>query len=284
MKIEDLIVQHLYKNKEVTLQEIGTFKLAPDIIFPQDEEKEFVMPKDAITFEYNIKAGEDGNLINYIVQHTNKIKPLATSDLESYIMLSKQFLNIGKPLLIPGLGTLLKTQQGNYEFLPGGFISPKAAVENVPLREKIEEEISFRSYGKPQKNKNSLWAVLSIVVLILIAVVVWFFWDKNVTEKKDSPAITIAAPILKDTVKTPTNNQALPQETFKVVIKEFPTYAAANKSYTKLSGYGHNLIIYTKDSATFKLAMPFSIPLKDTTIVKDSLKRKLFGGNPYIEM
>ncbi|MBK7883641.1 MAG: hypothetical protein IPJ81_07415 [Chitinophagaceae bacterium] len=78
MKIEQLIVQYLYKNKEVTLQGIGKFKLSPDVAIPEDNEKEFAMPQNAILFEYNIKSIEDTGLIDYIVQQTRKIKPLAT--------------------------------------------------------------------------------------------------------------------------------------------------------------------------------------------------------------
>ncbi|MFN8244987.1 MAG: hypothetical protein U0T56_01200 [Ferruginibacter sp.] len=40
---------------------------------------------------------------------TRKIKPLATSDLESFTMLGKQFMNIGKPLILEGLGTPFET-------------------------------------------------------------------------------------------------------------------------------------------------------------------------------
>jgi hypothetical protein len=74
-----------------------------------------------------------------------------------------------------------------------------------------------------------------------------------------------------------------PSVTFKVVIKEYPDYTEASKSYTKLTGFGHTLVLYTTDSVLFKIAMPFSLPLKDTALVKDSLRRYLFSGNPYIE-
>ena len=116
MKIEQLIVQYLYLNKQVTLQGIGTFRLDPAVVLPagNEKEKDFIMPENAVQFEYNLKAGEDEGLVKYIVQHTRKILPLASSDMESYAMLAKQFLNIGKPLVIEGVGTVQKNQQGNY--------------------------------------------------------------------------------------------------------------------------------------------------------------------------
>jgi len=125
MKIEQLIVQFLYKNKKVTLQDIGIFYLSPDIIIPEDSDKETVLPENAIRFEYNTKAAQDEDLINYIVQQTRKIKPLATSDLESFTILGRQFMNIGKPLPIEGLGILQKNQLGGYEFIQGSSMNTR---------------------------------------------------------------------------------------------------------------------------------------------------------------
>ena len=108
MKIEQLIVQHLYNSKKVTLQDIGTFTLSPDVVMPADNDKESSMPENAVRFEYNKKAVQDDELISYIVAQTRKIKPLATSDLESYSLLAKQFLN--KSILG---SSLAKVKKGN---------------------------------------------------------------------------------------------------------------------------------------------------------------------------
>ena len=106
MKIEQLIVQHLYISKQVTLQGIGTFRLDPSVILPANEkEKDFIIPDNAFKFEYNLRAEEDEALIQYIVQHTRKILPLASADLDSYVMLAKQFLKktwLGIPIFYTG--------------------------------------------------------------------------------------------------------------------------------------------------------------------------------------
>ena len=114
MKIEQLLVLHLYKNKSLTIQGIGTIYLNPAVALPAEGEKDYLMPENAFTFDYNLKATEDETLIAFIVEQTRKIKPLATSDLDSFAILSKQFLNIGKPLLIEGVGTIQKNQAGDY--------------------------------------------------------------------------------------------------------------------------------------------------------------------------
>ncbi len=87
MKIEQVIVLHLFNNKVVTLQGIGTFRLDPSVSLPADIEKDNVIPENAASFEYNPKATEDDSLIDSIVKHTTKIKPLASADLDSFLML-----------------------------------------------------------------------------------------------------------------------------------------------------------------------------------------------------
>src|SRR5688500_4083762 len=137
LKIDQVIVLHLFNNKQVTLQGIGTFRLDPSVSLPADSQKELVIPENAITFEYNPKATEDESLIESIVEHTTKIKPLASADLDSFLMLGRQFLNIGKPFTLNGLGTLDKAQAAQLIFIPGQFITPKIESPN-PLKENVK--------------------------------------------------------------------------------------------------------------------------------------------------
>jgi len=84
LRIEQLIVKHLYAHKKLTLIGIGTFFLDPAVILPEEADKMSDLPPNAIRFENDLRAGIDEGLINHIVQQTKKIKPLATADLESY--------------------------------------------------------------------------------------------------------------------------------------------------------------------------------------------------------
>ena len=135
---------YLLKRKQISLQGIGTFKI--DALVPEstDNDKPVIIPPDAITFVYDPKTGEDDELINFIVQNTKKIKPLASADLDSYLTLGRQFLNIGKPFTIHNLGTLDKLKSGDLEFKPGPLIQrvempkPKIADEGA---EKHEENL-----------------------------------------------------------------------------------------------------------------------------------------------
>lgn len=295
MKIERLLVQHFYHTKQVTLQGIGTFVLSPDFVLPTEVDKDIVIPENAISFTYNNRTVEDEALIDFIVQQTHKIKPLASADLDSYLLLGKQFLNIGKPFRIEGLGWLEKNQQGEFEFKQGYAFHPKAEEIPITLKEKInsDDEISFvaeKINSSPNKKKIVLITVI-VVVAGLAGYAAWYFFMK----KHNAPAPP--APINNtktDTVKTTTLytdslDTKLPvlsdsNYTFKVVFRETTHQAIALERMNTLKLRGHKVIMYTKDSILYKLAEPFTLPLSDTTRVKDSLNKYYYQGKAYIEI
>ncbi len=314
MKIDQLMVQHFYAAKKVTLQGIGTFTLSPDFIIPGDTDKAIVLPENSVSFQYNAKASEDEDLVNYILQQTRKIKPLAIADLESYIMLATQFLNIGKPLKIEGIGVLEKNQLGEYQFSQSQFINTKTEQAEVKLKEKSSEDVSFSNEAKTPLNSKKIMAIAAAVIAIAgISLTAWYFitkkdeadapLTKNVIEKPQPTIIPNT-----DTTKKDSGTTMLPQKpdsvvqqkpdsiapqapitetgayTFKIVIKNYTNLFAAQKSYNKLTSYGHKLLLYTTDSVTYKVAMPFTRPLADTIYARDSVRKTLFGGNPYIEL
>ena len=298
MKIEQLVVQYLYGTKKVTLQGIGTFKLDPSVVLPaeNDKEKDFVMPENAFEFEYNLRAGEDEGLIQYIVQHTSKILPLASADLDSYVMLAKQFLNIGKPLVIEGVGTIQKNQQGDYHFIPGSFITPKIDDYPKQLREKRDESVSFESEPRTDNSRRNLLIGITTLVLILAGLGIYYalVYNNNtepeplVQSEIQPPADTTEAdtpvqPAIDTTVKIDTPIVPTDGINFRIIIKSYSTTTKAQKAYDRLSYYGHKLELIKVDSFKYELAMPFKTPLSDTLRAKDSL-RTFFGGKPYVKL
>ncbi len=301
MKIEHLLARHLYSAKKLTLQGIGTFTLPDDFVMPVETDKITEIPQGAITFTQNIKAVEDEALIDFIVQHSRKMKPLASSDLDSFISLATQFLNIGKPLKIEGIGILEKNQLGNYQFTQyGQIVTAKVEETPVPIKEKKEETISFANEeSKTNGNaKKIMVALLALVILSAAAWAVWhfFFNKKAVTETVQLESASTVIPVTADTIKKDSlvvtnkpDTAAAPavssngSYTFKVVIKNYPSLAIAQKRLENLTTYGHKLVMYTSDSVTYKIAMPFTRPLTDTTYAKDSL-RKFFNAKTYIEL
>ena len=118
MKISVLVAQYFYQNKRLNLPGIGTFYLdvAVDV---QNIDKNSHDLLDHIHFAQKNIARPDEELIDFIRKHTGKIRPLAESDLETFVADGKLMLNIGKPFHIEGIGTLQKNREGVYEFTPG---------------------------------------------------------------------------------------------------------------------------------------------------------------------
>lgn len=168
MKIEQALVLYLIKHKQISLQGIGTFKIDGAIPDNSDSDKPVIIPAESISFIYDPKVKEDNDLIDFIVQNTKKIKPLASADLDSFLTLGRQFLNIGKPFTIQNLGTLEKVKSGELEFKPGPLIQkvevPKAKIEDEGA-EKHEENL-FNDYQREPASNNG--RTLFIVIIIIL--------------------------------------------------------------------------------------------------------------------
>ncbi len=306
MKIEHLLARHLYTAKQLTLQGIGTFSLPPDFVLPAEGDKITELPEGSISFTQNAKAAEDGALIDFIVQQTRKMKPLASADLESFISLGSQFLNIGKPFKIDGIGMLEKNQLGEYQFTQyGQIVTAKPEDAPVQIREKKEESISFdtdeRSSGS---NKKIVAALITLVILGGIGWAVWYFLQNRQTStattqniSTEAPAATNADTTKKDTLSqtnkpadslTPAPVAVITQPTgpyaFKIVFKITNNRAVAQEKMDVLTKRGHKVIMYTSDSVTYKLAEPYNLPLSDTTKIKDSLNRYYYLGKAKVEL
>jgi hypothetical protein len=295
MKIEQLLVQHFYNNREVTLQGMGTFTLAPDFVMPKENDKDAEIPDNAISFQYNPRAVADEALIDYIVQQTRKMKSLAAADLDSYLVLGKQFLNIGKPFKVDGMGMLVKNQQGELEFTKGYTFHAK--LENTPaaLKEaRVNPEISFASETKKTEggSKKGLLIAATIIGLGLIGTVLWYFFIRNSNPGVENTPLEVKADTAKNTIPSP-DTVALKTTppiavndgyTFKVVFLQTADSAAAVYRMNVFTARKHKVIMYKTDSVSYRLAEPFTLPLTDTARIKDSLNKYYYTGKAFIQL
>ena len=193
MKIEQALVLYLLKHKQLSLQRIGTFQIDGAIPDNTDNDKPFIIPPDAITFKYDVRTGEDDDLIDYIVQNTKKIKPLASADLDSFLTLGLQFLNIGKPFTIQNLGTLEKSKAGGLEFRPGPLVqrveAPKVKIEDEGA-EKHEENL-FNDYQRKPEGNGKLILIVSVILILVIGG--WAAWHYAFSKNTDEAESTSEA-------------------------------------------------------------------------------------------
>lgn len=293
VKIEQVLVHYLLKNKILNLQGIGTFHL--DVVVPDvsDPDKPITIPENAVSFHYDPKTKEDDDLVNFIVEYTHKIKPLAASDLESFLSLGLQFLNIGKPFTLHKLGTLDKLNSGELVFKAGELIAEKIEpqkIKNEETEQPNKEENLFNDYQQKRKGNTGAKVFYVLVILIVLALIGWAIWGYDFDKKNADESTTSTEAIVpvtdsashrdsaRNTTDTTTDNLAVAQQnpvdsfTFKIVVNEYRTLGAAMKRLSDLKSYGRNVIMYTNDSVVFKIAEPFTLPLSDTTKILDSLK------------
>ena len=235
MKTDQLIVQYLYRNKKVTLQEIGTFTLSPEIIIDPESDKDFALPPDAIRFDYDPKA-----------------EPYAFTQANTSNVIREE--------------------------------SPKE------ITEKKKEKISFITPPKEKINVNTkpVIGISTLLFLILASIAVYYYLNKKNKEiDPQANSLTTDAPDTMLTKKTPDIlpivNTVKDSNTFYIVLNEYSNLASAQKRMKVLSGYGHNVMLKTTDSITYKLKMPFTLPASDTLRIKDSLA-KLLNPKAYVEL
>ena len=225
-------------------------------------------------------------LVDFIVEHTKKIKPLAASDLDSFVSLGREFLNIGKPFNLPNIGTLEKLNSGVLAFVPGQLIAQRIEPNQVKNEEEIDQDTEsfFNDYKKETKAKNGGKTVLMILLLVILGFVVWAVWRYAFTKKERTENLTSTEGIVpvKDSSQekdTAAKNDSMPSApitsdtvSFNVVVSEYHTKSFAEKRLKDLKSYHRNVILYTDDSVTYKIAEPFNLPLADTTKILDSLR------------
>lgn len=291
------------------LQGIGEFVLDNFYENPFENEKGRVrLPGNTIQFSPDKKAKEDTGLIEFISQRTGKIRPLASSDLEDFLNIGKQLLNVSKQFYIEGLGTLILNDSSNYDFIQGNEVMVATAPEEINPKKRIvkreehTDDMSFEDgYPKPAKTSaNALRKLLILFALVLgLTIIGWivYYFFQQWQDKKNGQENTLEniQPVIpspaqaqdslaagKDSLATisPVNTNG--DYTYKVVIETAKRQRALNR-HKDLQKMGYDVQLSTEDSITFKLYTVVTGPLSDTSRSRDSITR-FFGRKARIEL
>lgn len=302
MKIATLLAHYLYANKKLDLPGLGTFLLETGGYTEPDAKNKQVLLEGA-SFQYNVQTKEDPELIAFISLHTGKIKPLASSDLDSHLELAKQFMNIGKPFLFEGIGTLAKVNRNEYSFSPGAMITEPLQEHgsHEPHHVTIETPADYKEVFYTKKQPPAWKKPLTFSLVIAgIALAIWGGYTvyknssssggKNdetnaAVEKNNTNAVlpdTTAS--LQDTTQTAkqVNDTAAttlqpvtqaPAGSYKFVVETAEKERALNR-YEKLkNSFKLPVQMETKDSVTFKIYFTLAANPADTARMIDSLRK-----------
>lgn len=304
MKVSDILLNYLLKHKTLPLPTLGTFNLIGSYAMGEDD-KRIILPAGSVEFILDPATPEDPDLIAAIAAETGKIKPLASSDLESLILQGKQLMNISKPFMIEGIGTLQKNHRNEVEYIP---LIDETHRQGSDLRlEEPGEAIRFDnnylnpSRTKSSKSRNVSFALLMLAGIAILGLVGYYFYQQS----KDVQPTLNEVPLKRETIRTikpptpVTDTSVAPlavKDSIKVtqaaVIKDSAVFYIvvenakrnrAIKRYADLTEWGHKVVMTTKDSVDFKISFPIKAPLSDTTRYRDSLTR-FFGKKAWIEI
>lgn len=302
MKFDDQLAAYLYENKLLNLEGIGTFTLDSKVSVPSEQEKEVYYPIEGLQYTYNPKARTDESIIIYLVKKLSKIEPLIRSDLESYLSDIKQFLNIGKPYTIRGIGTLTKNNQGIYEFTPGSFLTAKE--ETHPKKEKVSH--SYNNYPARSKSSAGKTFVTILVIIVALAALGGIGWGISTLISKKQLTSEERPQGYSDTVSQQANEDTLPKATtpakpstavaentsktgdsvsYKMIFEITPSYQRAVKRTAQLNSYNTRSkydTIRANNTLQYRLFLPVKVRPSSIERVRDSLS-KFFGRKVYVE-
>lgn len=298
MKLSILLAQYFYQHKQLNLPSIGSFTLDAAVTVPDANDKNFREFLKYVQFSQQPVAKADDALIDYIRAHTGKIKPLAESDLESYLADGKLLLNIGKPFHIDGIGTLFKNKLAIYEFTPG-----EPSLERMELVEHQAERTApvakkksaFDDYNRIEAHHNRRRGLLiGTLIVIGLAVIVWGGY--MLYNKKDNPELSTAPQQLAadtsnrlpdSTSKAPADSAAnapattaAPAGSYKFIAETTSRKSRALTRHAFLQTLNRNFKLETTDSVTFNITVILPGTPADTTRLKDSLNAWYYGTKP----
>jgi hypothetical protein len=299
LKLSILLAQYFYQHKQLNLPGIGSFHLDAAVTVPDVNDKNFREFAKYIQFTQNIIAKPDDALIDFIRSHTGKIKPLAESDLESYLGDGKLLLNIGKPFHLEGIGTLQKNKLAIYEFTAGEPITERLDVmselkeaDRPMARKKSAFDEGGYSQIESHHNKRKRLLVTTLIVIAL-AVILWGGYslynnkkDNTVTEQQQAAVDTLntaqapdtANKVKADSVPPPTT-PAVTAGSYKFIVETTARKVRALKRHAFLLTLNQNYKLETADSVTFNITVTLPATAADTVRLKDSLNGWYYGPN-----
>lgn len=315
MKVAPLLAQYLYSNKRLDLTGIGTFLLDHNLeIQTENSRQQKPTVLDGVSFEPNSNIREQPELVAFISAHAGKIKALAAADLESHLELAKQFLNIGKPFLFEGIGTLSRIK-GEYTFTPGLTLLEPAREQASRNTTPYEEQPADYKEVLYLKKKVAAWKKPAMLLLAVagIGLAIWGGYKvyKNSGNKSkvladssgqqiDKKVDNATANVTTDTTgsqpanydtATPAPKEIsplsgpMPAGMWKFVV-ETADKARALKRFAKLQTIGVKSVqMETRDSVTFKIYFALPASVADTSHILDSLRRNYTpaGSSAYVE-
>lgn len=212
----------MYQTKKLDLPGIGSFTLDATAVIPQESDRMGQVPASGIQFKNaNIPTPDDA-LVNFIKEHTGKMKSLAAADLDFFLTTGRQLLNIGKPFYLEGIGTLLKNKEGRLDFTAGDYLVPKLEDLSHPERRVAPERgergtargtaAASTTYDEPSREEprsnNGKQTLLLLGIIVGIAIIAfggYYLYKRN---NNPEPSTQSQAKVVPEAATQPTRDSS----------------------------------------------------------------------------
>ncbi|WEK35094.1 MAG: hypothetical protein P0Y53_21605 [Candidatus Pseudobacter hemicellulosilyticus] len=306
MKLTFLLAKYFYQQRQLRLPGIGVFRLDAAVTVPDVADKNFKEFLKYIQFSQEPVAQPEESLIDFIRVQTGKIRPLAESDLESYLNDGKLLLNIGKPFTIEGIGSLHKNKSGTYEFTPGEPILERLESALPQAKEAEKQSRQIPAYDDniqrhSAHNNQRRLLMLGTLVVIGLAVIVWggyYLYNKNnssnastdaqreTLQQVDSPEVAGGPDSVSHIATADSAPQQLapaagtPAGSYKFILERTDRKARALKRFAFVNDLSPRIKMETSDSLNFTIYVNLPAAPADTARLKDSLNVWYYGTKP----
>lgn len=311
MKLAPLFIEFFYANRRLDLPGIGSF-LLDDAIHADtaDIKSGKLVISEGIRFQPNTSLKDSPELVSFIASATGKIRALAAADLDSNLETARQFLNIGKPFMFEGIGSLVKTADGSFSFSAGAPALERAGYktsgDDPDHGYTSEKQDSFKSIFYAQKGKPNYRKAVFILLLVGgVGLAIWGGYsvykrstggnnhktvnagladtgnnteEHPVAHQADSIPVAKSPAIDSDLVKNVTPGNVIktpaapvPLGNLKFVVETADKVRGLSR-YNRLKGFGLDIRMETIDSQLFKLYFILPASATDSSRILDSLR------------
>jgi hypothetical protein len=268
-RFDAYIADYLYENKEVALEKLGFVKIISFANHDAPASVEYIFDKRITT---------STGLIEYIAEKSGKNKRLIAADLESHFKQVMEFINIGKPYEIPGIGFIKANKSGVYQFTP-------FSDANKPIRGGAQP---VKRSGR-NNNRTAIQIISFVIVIAILSGLGWqayqiFSKKQNnaaVSSVNDSDTLNTSLQDTNNTADTTTQQAGYsPNDTVNIRYI-FETTASGLRARTRtaqLKGFGNNAgydSFITNNTKFYHLYIIQPTKIADTSFIKVSLEKFL---------
>lgn len=294
MSVENFITRFVYKHKEIALQGLGIIKLEDAVPDNDYINKHKFVPIEQLHFEHLPQVETTPSFVTFYSEMRGKIVSLAENDIEAFLSMTLQFLNIGNPVEFKGLGVINKQKDGKLIMTASHFLALKEedAVNRFKDRQPEAEEPSKTNFFGEKKQQSAPLAkvLMGAGIALLIALGAWWLYSSFIKNPSDATNTTDADSVIANQeIVTPpsalaadssqaTNNANVPDSlqvlNWKAIIREESNkqlaLAAWENNYKKMAS---RVVMETADSVYFKFYVVLPSSLKDLNYKRDSVAR-----------